>query len=53
MLGIKGEDGKIKKAIFTNDVSVRTFRTERYKYHSEKGWYFFNAKISSDGKDGV
>ena len=28
----------------TNDVSVRTFRTERYKYHSEKGWYFLMQK---------
>ena len=25
----------------SNDESVRTFE-QRYKYHSEKGWYFFN-----------
>ena len=33
-----------------NDVSVRTFMNSRYKYHSEKGWYFFVVKISSKKK---
>ena len=26
------------------DESVRTNRTDEYKYHSEKGWYFFVCK---------
>ena len=41
MLGIKGEDGKIKKAICTNDVSVRTNRTDRYENQSVK-WLIFS-----------
>ena len=42
--------------ICTNDISVRTNGIDRYKYHSEKGWYFFisffqynfNLKIKSN-----
>ena len=40
--------------IRTNDVSVRTFyRTERYKYHSEKDGIFLLQIAIPKGKDGA
>ena len=57
-LAIKGKDAKNNLLICTNDVSVRTNRTELIQNQSENksGWFFCCLKTilkSSKRKDGV
>ena len=49
---VRNDERKFK-LICTNDVSVRTNRTDRYKYHSEKDGIFLLQKCHPKRRDGV
>ena len=48
-----GDRGGSSPLIRTNDVSVRTNRTDRYEYHSEKDGIFLLQNCHPERKDGV